>query len=232
MVNESHDSIKEKRIACEVATRYLKDGMSIGLGTGSTVNILIDVLDEMNLCFKKSTFVSTSDRTTEKALKIGLNIDQNFSGELDVSIDGADEIDPNGNLIKGGGGALTREKIVAYNSRNLIILADSSKFVETLGKFKLPVEIFRLFLSGTIKRLESLGCECKVRDGGQFITENGNPIVDCQFKSIKDPGTMEKTIKMIPGVVEVGLFVGMTNLSIEGRMEGAVIHRYKELNGL
>ena len=110
MVNESHDSIKEKRIACEVATRYLKDGMSIGLGTGSTVNILLDVFDEMNLCFKKSTFVSTSDRTTEKALKMGLNIDQDFSGELDVSIDGADEIDPNGNLIKGGGGALTREK--------------------------------------------------------------------------------------------------------------------------
>jgi ribose 5-phosphate isomerase A len=222
----------EKKIACEVAIRYMKDGMNIGFGTGSTVNVLLDTIDEMNLTFKKSTFVSTSDRTTEKALKLGLNVNQEFKGELDVSIDGADEIDPNGNLIKGGGGALTREKIVASNSRNLIIIADSGKYVDTLGRYSLPVEIFKLFSAGTIKKIESMGSECRMRDNGAFTTENGNFIVDCKFHTIRDPVKMENAIKMIPGVVEVGLFVGMANLSIEGRSDGAVIHRYRELNGL
>ncbi|MHB8372089.1 MAG: ribose-5-phosphate isomerase RpiA [Thermoplasmataceae archaeon] len=232
MVGNEDKTLMEKRMAAEVAIRYLKSGAKVGLGTGSTVNVLLELIDERNLNLKGCTFVSTSDRTTERGKQIGLNIDQDYAGELDLSIDGADEIDTNGNLIKGGGGALTREKIVAYNSRNLIIIADSSKFVEILGGFSLPVEIFKLFSSRTRRRLESLGCECALRDNGNFITENGNLIADCHFKSIRDPATLERTIKMIPGVIEVGLFVRMANISIEGTEKGPIIHRYMDLNGL
>ena len=199
-----------KKIAAEMAAGFVKNEMIVGLGTGSTVFYAIHKLGEMVQQGLKIRTVSSSIQS-EKIAK-GLNIPSVEFEEIDhidIYIDGADEVDENFNLIKGGGGALLREKILAFNSHRYIVVVDESKLVKTLGKFPLPVEVVPFALSLTLSHIRILGAEVVVRqrDGKDFITDNGNLIADCSFNSISEPVLLNQRLHEIPGVVETGLFL-------------------------
>ena len=212
-----------KRKAGEKAVEYIKDGMIVGLGTGSTVKYTIlklgelvkDGLDIIGI----PTSIATEKLAKERGIKLGSIDDYQV---IDLTIDGADEVDRNLNLIKGGGGALLREKMIAHASKYEIIVVDESKVKDVLGNFPLPIEIVRFGHKRTMNVLSTLGCSPKlrVRDGKIFITDNGNYIVDCKFDKIENPKDLERTIDEIPGVVEVGLFVGLANKIIVGKKDG------------
>jgi len=163
---------------------------------------------------KDITGVPTSLRTADMARSYGIKIENNLEG-IEIDFDGADEFDPEGNLIKGGGGALVREKIVAYNSEKVYIMADHSKFSEKLHNFPLPVEVLPFMEDVTKKNIIKLGCEATFRDGKKFKSDNGNYILDCKF-DFTDV-RLEEKIKMIPGVVEVGIFSGLTTKVFIGK---------------
>lgn len=209
-----------KRLAGERAAAYAKEGMAIGLGSGSTVYYAIQRLAERVRAGLNVRCIPTSSRTEELARELGLPLtDFSEVEELDLVIDGADEVDPRCNLIKGGGGALLREKIVASASRRVIIVVDETKLVERLGAFPLPVEVLPFGWEATLRRLERLGCRAARReqDGRPFLTDNGNYILDCHFGEIADPARLEREIDLIPGVVESGLFIGLAERIIVGR---------------
>jgi ribose 5-phosphate isomerase A len=199
-----------KKIAAEMAAGFVKNEMIVGLGTGSTVYYAIHKLGEMVQHGLKIRTVSSSVQSEKiaKELKIP-SVDFNEIDHIDLYIDGADEVDENYNLIKGGGGALLREKILAFNSLRYIVVIDESKLVKTLGKFPLPVEVVPFALSLTLSHIRTLGAELVVRqrDGKDFITDNGNLIADCNFNSISDPALLNRKLHEIPGVVETGLFL-------------------------
>lgn len=201
-----------KKAAAEYAVRYVKDGMIVALGSGSTVYWMIQKLGErVRDEGLKIQAVPSSDRSEQLAR--GLNIpllDVSAISRMDVGIDGADEVDRHGNLIKGGGGALLREKILAYNSAAFHVIVDSAKRVDVLGKFPLPVEVVPFGINLAMLHLKALGCTPVVRtsEGKPFVTDNGNRIVDCRFTAIADPDSLSAAIKKIPGVVETGLFSG------------------------
>lgn len=213
-----------KKLAGEKAAGYLKDGMIIGLGTGSTVKYTIKKIGEMVDNGLQITAIPTSNNTKKLAIKYGIpltNLDEN--PDIDLTIDGADEVDSKLNLIKGGGGALTREKIIAYHSKRLIIVIDESKVVKALGiDFPLPVEVIKFSWQSTKKSLEKFDCEVNLRTimDDPFITDNSNYILDCEFERIDNPEEMEKEINNIPGVVENGLFIGLTSEVIVGSKQG------------
>ncbi len=218
--------ILPKKIAAEKAVEYIKDGMTIGLGTGSTATFAIQALARK---IKQGYHIAAlaSSITSEKlALQLGITIlGQNEVTELDLTIDGADEVDLHHNLIKGGGGALVREKILAYNSKQFIVIVDETKQVKELGKFPLPVEIVPFGAQFTLYQLKNLGCEPKVRlqEGKNFISDNGNWIIDCNFGRIPDPPLLEKKIQFIPGVVACGLFLHQkVHTVITGFADGTV----------
>jgi ribose 5-phosphate isomerase A len=214
-----------KKLAAEKALEYIEDGMIVGLGTGSTVEYALHKLgllvkDGLNI---KGIPTSVHTKRIAKEQNIPLTtIEEN--PEIDVTIDGADEVDSNLNLIKGGGGALTREKIIAFNSKKVIIVIDDSKIVKALGiDFDLPVEVVKFGWSSVKKVLEDFKCNVKLReimDNEPFITDNGNYILDCEFERIEDPITMEVELNSIPGVVENGLFVGLVDEAIVGSTQG------------
>ena len=215
-----------KKIAGEKAAEYVKDGMVVGLGTGSTVKYTILKIGEMIRNGLDIIGIPTSKRTEE--LMKSLRIKQGSLNEypnIDLTIDGADEVDANLNLIKGGGGALLREKIVAYYSTYLVIVVDESKMKTCLGSFPLPVEVVPYAHRRTAMTLKTLGCEPRLRmiEDNIYVTDNGNYIVDCQFKRIEDPENIEKKIDAIPGVVESGLFVKMAKEVIVGTKKGVKI---------
>jgi len=207
-----------KQLAGEKATEYVKDGMTVGLGTGSTVYWTIQRLGELVKEGLKIQGVPTSKRTEAMAHELQIPLTTFASvPELDLTIDGADEFDPNFNLIKGGGGALLREKLVAAASRQLIIVVDATKRVKTLGAFRLPVEIVPFAYEVTLRRIESLGCSPALRkteDGNLYITDNANYIADCSCAAIPDPAGLHQSLKMLPGVVETGLFIAMADAVI------------------
>jgi ribose 5-phosphate isomerase A len=213
-----------KRQAAEKAVQYIEDGMVIGLGTGSTVEFAIKKIGEMVKGGLKIEGIPTSLKTKKLAteLKIPLlELDDRI--EIDVTIDGADEVDSNLNLIKGGGGALTREKIIAYHSKKVIIIVDETKIVKGLGCDSfLPVEVTKFGWSATKKAIESLGCTGELRKimDEAFITDNQNYIIDCDFGKIADPEALEKEINNIPGVLENGLFIGLADEVIVGSKQG------------
>lgn len=216
-----------KKLAAEKAVEQIKDGMIVGLGTGSTVNYTIKKLGELVKNGLKIQGIATSVKTKRIAQKEGISIttlDEN--PEIDITIDGADEVDSSLNLIKGGGGALTREKIIAFNSKKVVIIVDDSKIVKALGiDFPLPVEIIKFGWTSTKKSLESFGCLVTLREiiqGEPFITDNGNYILDCDFEYIHNPEQLEKDIKNIPGVVENGLFINLAHQVIVGGKQGIV----------
>jgi len=215
-----------KKRAGEEAAKYVKDGMVVGLGTGSTVKYTIIKLGEM---VKEGldiigipTSLATEKLAREKGIKLG---DLNDYDYIDLTIDGADEVDGNLNLIKGGGGALLREKMIAYASNYEIIVVDESKVKNYLGDFPLPVEIVKFGYKKTMKNLESLGCKPSLRLKNEipYITDNGNYIVDCKFEKILQPEKIERKIDEIPGVVEIGLFINLANEVIVGKKEGIEI---------
>jgi ribose 5-phosphate isomerase A len=206
------DFEKLKEEAGIAACNFIKDGMKIGLGTGSTVRYtVIEIGRRISEDGLNVVGVPTSEATRELALEVGIPlVTLSESGGLDLVIDGADEFNDDFSLIKGGGGALTREKIVAQSSKSMIVVADDRKQVETLGEFDLPVEVLPFEWERTRDRISSI-CPGKVtlRGGSEpFVTDNDGYILDCSFgPSISEPKSLEMKILSIAGVVEVGLFV-------------------------
>ena len=223
--------MNEKQLAAEKSVEFIRDGMVLGLGTGTTVFFLLNSLAVMVKNGLNITCVSTSKQTTELALGLRINIsDINDVDHIDLTIDGADEVDVNLNGIKGGGGALLFEKIVAKASEKVIWIVDSSKYVNKLGKFPLPVEVIPFGSNHLIKRFNKLGYNPVKRKKGNdfFITDSGNEIIDLHLNEIENSVELEKEIKMIPGVVEVGLFNNIAEKVIIGKNESTeVINRQK-----
>jgi ribose 5-phosphate isomerase A len=219
-----HDAESLKKLAGEKAAESVTDGMIVGLGTGSTVHYTILKLGLMVRSGMTIIGIPTSKATEKLAVTHGINIgtlDQH--PVIDLTIDGADEIAPNLDLIKGMGGALLREKVVASVSKQLIIIADESKTVNILGtKSALPVEVLPFALPTVAARLEDLCVEAKLRmrNNFVFVSDNGNYIIDCRFDTIPEPSVLESKINRIPGVVENGLFLGMANRAILGTKDG------------
>lgn len=217
--------MEAKRIAAERAVDDVRDGMIVGLGTGSTAYYAIQRLGRLVQQGLSIQAIATSLQSEQLATQLGIPL-VSFSEmtELDLTIDGADEVDPAFNLIKGGGGALLREKIVAAASKQLTIVVDEHKVVRQLGKFALPVEIVKFGYEATIRKLFQLGCEpiLRARDGEPYVTDNGNYIVDCSFNQIAAPVELHRELNLIPGVVDNGLFVGMTKKVIVGYDNGDV----------
>lgn len=209
------------------AADFVKQGMTIGLGTGSTVYWLIQEIGERIKQGFKITAVPTSVQTLMLAQKAGIAItDLDNITSLPLTIDGADEIDPNGQLIKGGGGALLQEKIVASASQELIIIADSSKFVSQLGKFPLPVEVIPFGFKQVIQKIIQTGICKKItlrqKNDRPFITDHHHYILDCECEKIENAVLVNNTLHNIPGVVETGLFINMANQVIAGYEDGTI----------
>ena len=207
-----------KRLAGEAAMEYVEGGV-IGVGTGSTVNHFIDFLAEAK--GRIDGAVSSSEASTERMEAHGIPVlDLNAAGELEIYVDGADESNHQLQLIKGGGGALTREKIVAGASKKFVCIADGSKLVKVLGRFPLPVEVIPMARSFVARELVKLGGTPVWRDG--FVTDNGNLILDVAGLEILQPIKLERQINAIPGVVTVGIFaMRPADILILGTPEGA-----------
>ena len=192
---------EKKQAAAKAALKHLPKGGILGVGTGSTVNFLIELLPELQL----EAAVASSEATAQRLKKLGIEVvDMNHVGGLDAYVDGADESNAHLHLIKGGGGALTREKIVAGASDKFICIADESKLVPTLGKFPLPIEVIPMARSLVARELVKLGGNPVLREG--FTTDNGNIILDIHGLEILNPVDLESRINQIPGVVTNGLF--------------------------
>ncbi len=212
----------EKRNAGRRAVEYIKDGMVVGLGTGSTTKHAVDALAER---IRKEELdvvcIPTSKATEEQAKDLDIPLSNlNEYEKIDLTIDGADEVDPNMNLIKGGGGALLREKLVAINSKTVIIVVDSSKIVDKLGvNFELPVEVVPFCPNATMRMLEKLECGTNLRmhNSSVFKTDNLNYMIDCRFEGIKSPGELSIKLNRIPTVVENGLFLNLADRILVGK---------------
>lgn len=212
-----------KQAAAEKALELVQDGMLIGLGSGSTARYFTEGVGRLVASGLKVRGVPTSRATAELAAELGIPIITELVGPIDLAVDGADEVDPSLNLIKGRGGALTREKLVAAASKRFVVVVDESKLVDHLGAGVLPVEVVPFLWRSTAERLAALGVSLVVRGGEEApdITDNGNLILDLSAEGrIRDPGAFGVELKKITGVVEHGLFVGMTDTVIVAGPEG------------
>ena len=217
-----------KRTAAERAVaEYVRSGMVVGLGTGSTAAFVVRRVGELisNGELEDVRGVATSRRTAELAGEVGVPLVTLEEARPAVTIDGADEIGPGLNLIKGGGGSLLREKIVAHATEpggGLVVVADGSKLVDSLGGYPLPVEVEPFGWEATVQDLASLGCEPELRMDGKnpFVTDGGHYTADCRFASIPDPAGLEREVKSIPGALECGLFVGLARAAVMSRPDG------------
>lgn len=220
------DTDQAKRAAGLQAMQHIREKMVVGMGTGSTARFFVEALGEAVQQGLRIEAVATSRETEALAREWGipqLSMDQ--VGIIDVAVDGADEFDPALTLIKGGGGALYREKLIASLSRELIIVADPSKQVQTLGTFPLPVEVVPFGVEITRLRLSTLNAHPKLRhhpDGSLFYTDNGNLILDCHFGRIDRPAALHRELKSYLGVVETGLFINMATRVLLGQRDGSV----------
>lgn len=197
------DQDSKKAAVGAAAAAEVPEGCRLGVGTGSTVNYFIDALAERGI--EPACLVSSSEATTARLQQHGFTVsDLNSSGNLDLYVDGADEVDAAGHMIKGGGGALTREKIVAAASQRFICIVDDSKLVRVLGEFPLPVEVIPMGRSYVARQLVKLGGLPEYREG--FVTDNGNVILDVRHLELVDPVAMEDQINRVAGVVTVGIF--------------------------
>lgn len=219
---------EQKQSAANAAVEgYVESGMILGLGTGSTAFWAVKRIGEL-LAGGGLTGVRgipTSEATAEQARQEGIPLLELSEARPDLTIDGADEIDSELALIKGRGGALLREKIVASAGQGLIVVADSSKLVDALGEGTLPVEVEPFGWESTAEALAALGSEptLRMRDDRPFVTDGGHYTVDCVFGSIPDPGELEVEIKTIPGALECGLFVGLSRAAVVSREDGTEI---------
>jgi ribose 5-phosphate isomerase A len=216
-------AVNGKKIAAGKAIEYIKDGMTLGLGTGSTAYWAIQGIGEMVKKGLTVRAIATSLQSESLALELGIPIVP-FSeiDHLDITIDGADEVDEALNLIKGGGGALLREKIVASATRFYIIIVDESKLVKELGKFPLPVEVAPFGWELTFRRLAKLGGSPRMRMAGDkpFLTDNQHYILDCPFGLIKNPAQLHEQVSGITGVMEDGFFINMADIVVAGSPGG------------
>jgi len=196
-----------KALVGQAALQYVTPGEIVGVGTGSTVNKFIDALASIK--DQIAGAVSSSEASTARLKALGIAVfEANQVGELSVYIDGADEIDPQGHMVKGGGAALTREKIVAAQSRRFVCIADESKLVKTLGAFPLPVEVIPMATARLVRQFAALGGQARIRmkDGAPLVTDNGQHILDVTGLQIADPVAFENQVNQWPGVVTVGVF--------------------------
>jgi ribose 5-phosphate isomerase A len=212
------------------AAALVEDGMAVGLGTGTTATLFIRELGERVRQGLKIRCVASSDASHTLGLSLGMDVvTLDELPQLDVYIDGADEVGPGLALIKGGGGALLREKIITSAAREFIVVVDSTKMVEHLGKFPLPVEVIKMALPIVQPRLDALGLHPKLRPArsgsGPYLTDEGNYILDCACGRIDDPEETAAEIRSIVGVVEHGLFLGMATLALVAGDDGVTEHR-------
>jgi ribose 5-phosphate isomerase A len=211
---------QQKQEAARRSLDFIKDGFVVGLGTGSTAYYAIRLLGDRVRGGLKIRGIPTSVSSRDLAVKFGIPLTTfEESPHVDVTIDGADEIDPALQLIKGGGGALLREKIVASASRKVVIIADSSKQVQVLGKFPLPVEVVPFAEALLINRVASLGASVVLRrdrTGRPFVTDEGHHVIDCSFGKISDPHRLAGELDRMTGVVEHGLFLGLADIALIG----------------
>jgi ribose 5-phosphate isomerase A len=218
MANEN-----EKQAAARASLQYIQDGQVIGLGTGSTAIFLVELLAERRKAGLYIRAIHTSARTRDTAVAAGIPL-TTFERDpvIDVAIDGADEIGPQLELIKGGGGALLREKIVASAARTFIVIADSSKQVPVLGSFPLPLEVVPFAQPLVARRVAALGAEVTLRMAPQqspFITDEGHHILDCRIGRIADPAKHADELHRMPGIVEHGLFLDMADFALIGHSD-------------
>lgn len=215
-----NDVNRDKRAAAQAAAAYVNSGMTIGLGTGSTVNYLLDELGKRIRQGLEMEGIPTSIKTEKLAREKGIPLtDFSQTTKIDLAIDGADEVDSQLQLIKGGGGSLVREKIVAAAADQLIIIVDASKRVPKLGAFPLPIEVVPFGWEKTAERIAAYGCTPVLRKNGSdpFISDNGNYILDCLFQTISQPEQLHQQMKQLVGVVETGLFLHMTDRLLVAR---------------
>lgn len=228
---EGAGAMEAKRAAAEEAVRFIREGMTVGLGTGSTAYWAIRAIGARVSEGLRIQAVATSEATERLAQECGIPLLDRLT-DLDVTIDGADEVDGRLNAIKGGGGALLREKLVASASRELILIVDDSKCVNMLGGFPLPVEVVPFGAELTMRKIGQLGCRPVLREqeGRPFVTDNGNFIADCAFGRIEQPDELQRRLKQITGVVDHGLFISMADKLIVGHGNGAVSVRERGEN--
>lgn len=220
---------EQKQAAAEAALEHIEDGMRLGLGTGSTAARLVDGLGRKVAGGLNVLCVPTSKATEAQARDLGIPLTTlDETPQLDLTIDGADELDDNLSLIKGGGGALLREKIVATSSTRMIVIAEAAKHVATLGTFPLPVEVIPFGHEATRRMIRSAGLACgcdgdivlRLRDGAPFITDNANMIYDCHFGSIGDADALAVALSSIAGVAGHGLFIRIADMALLGTPQG------------
>ena len=222
-----------KTLVGQAALQYVVKGEIVGVGTGSTVNKFIDALASIKGQIKGA--VSSSEASTARLKALGIPVfDANDVGDLAVYIDGADEIDGHGNMVKGGGAALTREKIVAAQSRQFVCIADESKLVQTLGRFPLPVEVVPMAAARLIRQFEALGkngesvqAKVRLKDGAPLVTDNGQHLLDVTGLRIRDPLAFETQVSQWPGVLTVGVFAHQrAQVCLLGTAEGVKTLRF------
>ncbi|MDI7774332.1 ribose-5-phosphate isomerase RpiA [Asticcacaulis sp. EMRT-3] len=220
---------EQKKAVGEAALQYVKDGMKVGLGTGSTAAWFVKAIAAAVQAGMKLTLVSTSVQTTQLAQSLGLAIkDINEVGMLDVCVDGADEVGPGLALIKGGGGALLREKLIWEQAKTCVVIADAGKVVEMLGKFPLPVEVEPFAWKGTVNRITDVLAEFDItmmpvmrkKEGEGFITDGGNLIFDIACGRIEDPAGLAHALKSVTGVVDHGFFLDLAEVALIGTETG------------
>ena len=223
---------QEKQAAARASLRFINDGDIVGLGTGSTVYYTLQFIGEQVRQGLKILGIATSKQTEKIAADLGIpltTLDEHQN--IDVDIDGADEIDPQMSLIKGGGGAFLREKIVASAAKKLVIVADSTKQVSVLGKVPVPVEVVPFAQALVAKEIKSLGASVQLRqnkNGKVYVTDESHHILDCNFGQIADPRGLERELEDIPGVLGHGLFVGMADVVLVGKDDSVVDLRAKD----
>ena len=222
--------------AARAALDYVESGMKLGIGTGTTAEEFVKLLAERVESGLEIIGVPTSERTAKLCLQLGVPLSTlEATPSLDLTIDGADEVDSNLGLIKGGGGALLREKIVAFASQRMIVIADASKVVETLGKFPLPIEVNPFGLAATRHAIDNAAQSLQLtgtvalrqaNEGDPFVTDGGHYILDASFGHISDPDALSRALHDIPGVVEHGLFLGLAEKAIIASVDGiSTMHR-------
>lgn len=222
--SKSLDQSQEKRLAAAKSLEYVRDGMCLGLGSGSTAAIMVEMLAERIRQGLKVRGIPSSEGTRTLAHRLGiplLTFDE--VTELDLTIDGADQATDQLDLIKGGGGALLREKVVASLSKRVIIIIDSTKRTNRLGAFPLPVEVVRFAWRPLSERIRRLGAKPELRMtscGQPFVTDEGHYILDCDFGVIEDPRALAQELNASPGVMEHGLFVNLADILVVGRRGG------------
>jgi ribose 5-phosphate isomerase A len=205
---------QEKESAARASLRFIKDGQVVGLGTGSTAAYFIRLLAEQVQRGLKIRGIPTSVRSRDLALSLGIPLTSlDEFQEIDVTVDGTDEVDPQLRLIKGGGGACLREKIVASATKQFVVVADATKQVTRLGRFPLPVEVIPFAQALVMKRIAALGARVQLRMAGDkpYLTDENNHILDCHFGQIEDAESLAQRLSDMPGIVEHGLFIGMAN---------------------